>query len=56
MHCIILKLNIIRCQLRNGANNLTAHLFNDYLSDNTECPNCGGPLEDNDHFLFICPQ
>jgi hypothetical protein len=28
---------------------LKAHLFNDFLSDNTNCPNCSGPLEDNNH-------
>jgi hypothetical protein len=22
----------------------------------TDCPNCRGPLEDNNHFLFICPK
>jgi len=27
-----------------------------FLSDNTDCPNWSGPLEDNDHFLFICPK
>jgi hypothetical protein len=42
----IRKFNIIHCQLRNEASNLKAHLFNDFLSDNTNCPNCSGPLED----------
>ena len=51
----IRKFNIIHCQLRNEASNLKAHLFNDFLSDDTDCPNCGDPLEDNGHFLFICP-
>jgi hypothetical protein len=36
----IRKFNIIHCQLRNEASNLKAHLFNDFLSDNTNCPNC----------------
>jgi hypothetical protein len=52
----IRKFNIIHCQLRNKASNLKAHLFNDFLSDNTNCPNCSGPLEDNNHFLLICPK
>jgi len=26
------------------------------LFDNTDCPNCSGPFEDNDNFLFICPK
>ena len=26
------------------------------LSDNTNCPNCSGSLEDNNHFLLICPK
>ena len=52
----IRKFNIIHCQLRNEASNLKAHLFNDFLSDNTDFPNCGCPLEDNNHFLFICPK
>jgi hypothetical protein len=52
----IRKFNIIHCQLRNEASNLKAHLFNDFLSDNTDCPNCRGPLEDNNHFLFMCPK
>ena len=50
------KFNIIHCQLRNEASNLKAHLFNDLLSDNTNCPNCSGSLEDNNHFLLICPK
>ena len=52
----IRKFNIIHCQLRNEASNLKAHLFNDFLSDNTNCPNCSGPLEDNNHYLLICPK
>jgi hypothetical protein len=52
----IRKFNIIHCQLRNEASNLKAHLFNDFLSDNTNCTNCSGPLEDNNHYLFICPN
>ena len=52
----IRKFNIIHCQLRNEASNLKAHLFNDFLSDNTNCPNCSGPLEDNNHFLLNCPK
>ena len=52
----IRKFNIIHCQLRNEASNLKAHLSNDFLSNNTDCPNCRGPLEDNNHFLFICPK
>jgi hypothetical protein len=52
----IRKFNIIHCQLRNEANNLKAHLFNDVSSDYTDCPNYNGPLEDNDHFLFLCPK
>jgi hypothetical protein len=57
-HCnfAIRKFNIIHCQLRNEASNLKAHLFNDFLSDNTNCPNCSGSLEDNNHFLLICPK
>jgi len=39
----IRKFIIIRCQLRNDASKLNAHVFN-------------GALEDNDHFLFICPK
>ena len=27
-----------------------------FLSDNTNCPNCSGSLEDNNHFLLICPK
>ena len=50
----IRKFNIIHCQLRNEASNLNALLFKDFLSDNTDCANCRGPLEDNNHFLFIC--
>jgi hypothetical protein len=38
----IRKFNIIHCQLRNEASNLKAHLFSDFLSDNTNCPNCSG--------------
>jgi hypothetical protein len=38
----IRKFNIIHCKLRNDASNLKAHLFNDFLSDNTKCPNCSG--------------
>jgi hypothetical protein len=49
----IRKSNIIYCQLKNEASNLKAHLFNDFLSDNTNCPNCSGPLEDNNHFLNL---
>ena len=52
----IRKVNIIHCQLRNEASNLKAHLSNDFLSNNTDCPNCRGPLEENNHFLFICPK
>ena len=52
----IRKFNISHCQLRNEASNLKAHLFNDFLSDNTNCPNCSGPLEDNNHFLLNCPK
>ena len=52
----IRKFNIIHCQLRNGASNMKTHLFNDFLSDYTNCPNCSGPLEDNNHLLFICPK
>ena len=52
----IRKFNIFRCQLRNEASNLKAHLFNDFLSDNTNCLNCSGPLEDNNHFLLSCPK
>jgi hypothetical protein len=52
----IRKFNIIHYQLRNEASNLKAHLFNDFLSDNTNCPNCSGPLEDNNHFLLNCPK
>jgi hypothetical protein len=52
----IRKFNIIHYQLRNEASNLKAHLFNDFLSDNTNCPNCSGSLEDNNHFLLICPK
>jgi hypothetical protein len=47
----IRKFNIIHCQLRNEASNLKAHLFNDFLSDNTNYPNCSSPLEDNNHFF-----
>jgi hypothetical protein len=25
-------------------------------ANNTNCPNCSGSLEDNNHFLFICPK
>ena len=50
----IRKLNIIHCQLRNEASNLKAHLFNDFLFDNTNCPNYSVSLEDSNHFLFIC--
>ena len=53
-NCGIRKFNIIHCQLRNEASNLNALLFKDFLSDNTDCANCRGPLEDNNHFLFIC--
>ena len=35
---------------------MKAHLFNDFLSDNTNCPNCSGSLEDNNHCLLICPK
>ena len=36
---------------------MKAHLFNDFLSDNTNCPNCSGSLEDNNHFFWlICPK
>jgi hypothetical protein len=35
---------------------MKAHLFNDFLSDNTNCPNCSGSLEDNNHFLLIRPK
>jgi len=52
----IRKFNIIHCQLRNEASNLKAHLFNDFLFDNTDCPNCRSPLEDNNHFLFMYPK
>ena len=53
----IRKFSIIHCQLRNESSNLKAHiLFNDLLSYNTDCPNCSGPLDDNDHILFICPK
>jgi hypothetical protein len=31
---------------------LKAHLFNDFLSDNTNCPNCSGPLEVSEN-LFL---
>ena len=27
-----------------------------FLSDNTNCPNCSGSLEDNNHILLICPK
>jgi hypothetical protein len=53
-NCGIRKFNIIHCQLRNEASNLNALLFKDFLSDNTDSANCRGPLEDNNHFLFIC--
>jgi hypothetical protein len=49
----IRKFNIIHCQLRNEVSNLKAHLFNDFLSDNTNYPNCSGPLEDNNHFMLL---
>ena len=35
----IRKFNIIHCQLRNEASNPKAHLFDDFLSDNTNSPN-----------------
>ena len=35
---------------------VTWRLFNDFLSDYTNCLSCSGPLEDNNHFLFICPK
>jgi hypothetical protein len=35
----IRKFNIIHCQLRNEVSNPTAHLSNDFLSNNTDCPN-----------------
>jgi hypothetical protein len=52
----IRKFNIIHCQLRNEASNLKTLLFNDFLSNFTNCPNCSGPLEDDNHLLFICPK
>ena len=53
---LIRMFNIIHCQLRNEAINLKAHLFNDCVYDNTDGSYCNGQFEDNDRFLFICPN
>jgi len=52
----IRKFNIIHCQLIKEVSKPKAHLFNDFVSDNTDCPNCIGLLEESNHFLFICPE
>ncbi len=48
------KLNIIYCQLRDEVSNLNHHLFNSHLSESSSCA-CGGDIEDNYHYLYICP-
>ena len=35
----------------------SVHVYHHYfVSDDTSCPNCTGPLEDNNHCLLICPK
>lgn len=45
------KENIILCQLRNKASNLNAHLFKDFLINDSRCTNCGSESEGNMHFF-----
>lgn len=46
--------NIIMCQLRNSKSQLNLDLFNDHLSDSSECA-CGAARESVCHYLLECP-
>lgn len=49
------KENILHCQLRNNASNLTAHLNSHFLSDVQQCGKCGYYIEDTKHYFMKCP-
>lgn len=45
------KIFIILCKLRNKASNLNAHLFKDYLIDESRCSYYGSESEGNVHIF-----
>ena len=49
------KENIILCQLRNSKSQLNGDLYQDHLSDSTNCIHCDCP-ETIDHFILKCPK
>ena len=49
------KFSIIHARMRNSCSNLNFHLFCNHLSQNAFC-SCGEVIENEEHFLFVCPK
>jgi hypothetical protein len=49
------KENIIHCQMRNDASNLSRHLQQHHLSHRPSCPHCNNPSESPSHYFMHCP-